>query len=139
MRIPNVRLHQVVAGLLFWDKRKQGFRGRALAQPVPELGLQMGDRLCPNPLLQDVGKFEALVPPCDVLFWRFGNATMTHHRNPIFCAATGVTIATLALDSLHTLHLGVYKDYCMAAIWALLLADIYGMKQPNRDVLVQLV
>ena len=52
-----------------------------------------------------------------LLFWRHADATLTHHRNPLFNASLGITPEdVLVPDWLHTLSLGVYKRI-IAFVW----------------------
>jgi hypothetical protein len=82
-------------GLLFFDKRKKGFHGRALRAPMPILGLLRGDRLEPSHLLRDVFVLEQLAPPFDLLFWRQGCETLAKHRCPIFQVLVVVVVVVV--------------------------------------------
>ena len=87
-----------------------------------------GDRLEPNSELPDVSFFESLDSfPTLVLFWRVSQETLTRHRNPIFCQALGIGISSLCIDTLHTLHLGVIKRFCMWGIWFFMEVDLFGV------------
>ena len=130
--------HQVVLGSLFYDKRKRGSKGRSLSRDIPALKLLQGDRLEPSKSLENVGHFEDLEPPCTVLFWRPGNQTLTLHRNPLFCKETSAGVGTLSLDTLHTLHLGVYQGFCQTVLWALIQADVWSVDWTTREELVAL-
>lgn len=138
VNIDSQRLHAIVLGSLFGDKRSGGGRGRCLNRAVEELGLLPGDRLEPSHLLGNVGLFESLPIPSQVLFWRPANMTVATHRNPIFSDVTGVTIKHLALDILHCLNLGVYKDFCTAAIWAFILGDVWQTRGRTQEELIRL-
>ena len=124
VEIIDARVQRIVVASLIFVKRKGGFRGRALERDVPELSLLRGDRLAPNHFLRDVGRFEELVPPFHALFWRHSNKTFCNQRNPLFSPSTNINVTTLALDVLHCLHLGVYKAYCTAVLWAVIMADV---------------
>ena len=137
VRIPDARTQTLVATDLFYDLRKGGFRGRALKSDLPELNLQIGDRLEPSAYLRDISKFEALAPPFLVLFWRQSAATFATHRNPLMSPTTGISIRTIALDTLHTNHLGVYKAFCCKALWSLIVADVWNTGATNRDHLIE--
>ena len=63
VRITDALTKATLIGLLFYDKRKDGFHGRALRAPIPALGLIRGGRLEPSHFLIDVSKLETLVPP----------------------------------------------------------------------------
>jgi hypothetical protein len=123
--IQTIAQRDLVAALLFYDKKVQGSRGRALKRHVPELLLLRGDRLEPCPGLPDVGAFESLGAPASVVFWRHSQETITKHRNPLFGAGAGITIATLRVDTLHCLYLGVFQAHCSAVVWALIDADAW--------------
>lgn len=122
--------HAKVARLLFYDKRKEGSRGRALRENVPELGLVAGDRLEPSVGLQDVAAFEAISSfPAVVLFWRQSAETLARHRNPIFDEALGLAPEkTLCIDILHALNLGVFSNFCHCALWALVNNGAWGRR-----------
>jgi hypothetical protein len=113
--------------LLHYDKRKEGSHGRALLENVPELGLLKGDRLEPCAQLPDVGKFGSLIAlPMMVLFWRPSFDTLCLHRCPLFDEGIGVTAASIALDVLHCLHMGVFKAWAKVVLWKLVLAGVWG-------------
>ena len=120
--------HLALMGILFDDKRPDGSRGRALRSDFPPLGLVAGDRLEPCSTLRDVGDFEKIdAYPAVVLFWRVYRQTAAHHRNPLFDKKIGITLNSFAIDTLHTLHLGVFKAFVSAAIWALVLNDVFDV------------
>ena len=108
-------------GLLVYDKRDTGSRGRALTRPVPELGLLKDDRLESGEDLHDVGMLESLIPtparPVRVIFWRPSSETLARHRNPIFDAALGITPRRcINGDTLHCIYLGVILVFCRHVI-----------------------
>ena len=81
-------MHSTVQGLLFFDKRPQGYQGRALRNGIPALGLEAGDRLEPNESLWDIGdQFDNLDIPAGqsvrILFWRKEKQTLCTHRSPL--------------------------------------------------------
>lgn len=115
-----------VAGLLFYDARIYGKRGRCLKEAVPALGLKRGDRVEPSAQLPDISGFEELQCPVTVLWWRSSEETATRHRNPMFEAGTGISVLTLAVDSLHCLALGVWQVVLSAIIEAIVAHDLYG-------------
>eukprot|EP00969_Alexandrium_andersonii_P246987 10915701-Alexandrium_andersonii.AAC.1 len=86
-----------------------------------DLGLRKGDRLEPNDDLPDIGLYESLDAfPRTVLFWRPSRETKVRHRNPLFDGPThadvlGISVLSLAIDTLHTLNLGVYQEFVKAA------------------------
>jgi hypothetical protein len=135
--LKDKRQHQIVLGALFYDKRKHGDHGRCLSRDIADLQLLQGDRLEPSALLPNIGDYERLTPPCRVLFWRRPNQTIATRRCPLFCPEAGLTIETLTVDPLHTLHLGVYKDFCQTVLWEMILADAWSTGASNQDTLCQ--
>ena len=135
--VPDMATKARIIGLLFYDKRRTGRRGRTLRADVPDLGLLGGDRLEPSSFLMDVSSFEELSPPFRVLFWRQDNEALCKHRCPLF-RVPGVSLQSLAPDTLHTLHLGVFKGFCATVLWAVILADALGTGAGNADVRLHL-
>jgi hypothetical protein len=132
--VADRRQQAVLSGLLFYDKRKGiGGRGRCLRSDYEPLHLLQGDRLEPCTEMQDTSVFESLVPPFRALFWRPANETLVRHRCPLFLVL-GATLLALSIDVLHTLHLGVYKAFCMAGIWACIRQDVWNINAPTMDV-----
>jgi hypothetical protein len=128
--------HTSVRAVLKFDQRKQGAHGRALQKDIPSLGLLAEDRLEPHPGMPDVADFDSLNSfPVRVLFWRVSEQTRTRHRNPLFWPQTGVTTDALAIDILHTLHLGVILYFSSEVVWALLLGNIFGIAGGADDIL----
>ena len=132
--------HGAILSRLRYDKRLQGgSKGRALTEAVPGLPLMAGDRLEPSHSLPDVGRFDTLSHadlPKRVCFWRVAEETVCHHRNPLFDEAIGITMASITVDVLHTLHLGVFLAFCKYLIWELLGA---GCWHPNQGTEVERV
>ena len=48
-------------------------------------------------------------------FWRVSNQSIATHRCSLISADIGVGIQSVALDVLHTMHLGVLAHYCLGA------------------------
>jgi hypothetical protein len=121
------RLLIVRAGLQYSKKSSDGPHGRALNRDIPELHLLRDDRLEPSPALPDVGAFESLALGTIVTFWRNADDTLTRHRNPLFCAETGLSPKrNMTVDSLHCLYLGVMNAYVKLAIWLFIDAGVLG-------------
>jgi hypothetical protein len=98
-----------------------------LARDVPEHGLLADDRLEPSSGCPDVGAFESLSVPVDVVFWRRDDDSITRHRNPIFREHLGITAeVSMTIDTLHALYLGVMLVWCRTVVWALLSSGVYG-------------
>lgn len=127
--------HLEVLGALDYDKRKSGGAGRCLLIDIPELQLEKGDRLEPHPGMPEVGMFEDVSTfPCRALFWRRANETRTRHRNPLFDAEIGLTLDSLQVDKLHTLHLGPAQTWACHAMWRLILNDAYGTRAKGEQL-----
>ena len=134
----RVDLHNL-AGSLHCDQRGQGNHGRTVSVAMPSLGLLEGDRLEPraNPL--DVGQLESMTKcPLWLTFWRQANETSARHRSPPFPRETHISPCSIALDSLHCSHLGVYKDCCMTALWECILADAWKLGTSTQDEVVHM-
>ena len=122
--------HARLKGLLAYDKRRQGSRGRALIQDVPSLHLWKGDRLEPCANLPDVGAFEELATfPVEIVWWRPAAETSARHRNPLLSASIGVSLRTIVVDLLHTMHLGVLHRYVRSALWHMIDAGVWRVPQ----------
>ena len=120
-------LERIVANLRY-DKREHGNHGRCLTAPIHKFGLRIGDRLEPTPTLQDVGALCAsTVLPIALVFWRTANERGVKHRVPLMKASLGVSMGTFAIDQLHVLNLGVFKDYVTFVFWALLTNNVFGL------------
>ena len=112
---------------LHYDRRKDGPRGRCLMKDIDGLGLKADDRLEPSQTLPDIAGFESAPVGTDLRFWRQKDDTIARHKNPYFLQRLGLSPAkTLCVDALHTLNLGVYKNWGKLAIWCLLLSGIYA-------------
>ena len=133
VEVPDETTKARLIGLLFFDKRKKGGQGRCMRQPWVELGLRQGDRLEPSIRTPDIGNLETKPTPCTLIFWRPANETLCKHRCPMFLV-TGVTLQSLALDSLHTLNLGTYKAYCCTGIWACISCDVWEDRASTVEV-----
>ena len=63
----NALQRDQILGVLAYDKRPTGARGRALTAAIPAMGLLVGDRLEPSAGLRDTGALELLVTfPADI-------------------------------------------------------------------------
>jgi hypothetical protein len=128
--IATVALQNKIKMVLDYDKRAAGSKGRALTVDIPELALCKGDRLEPGPSMLDVAGFEDHVVPFTCVFWRVSSQTMAKHRNPLFSTETGVSPASLGIDWLHALSLGVFQHYLAHLVWDLVLANAWSMAGP---------
>ena len=133
--IQTAAQHKRLIALLHFDKRPQGSRGRTLLRDFGELSLKAGDRLEPGLGLVDIGmQFDMQAEfPFLVTFWRTSEQSLCLRRCPLFDPRIGVTpCRSIALDLLHTLHLGVMKSFCAFAIWRILKSSIWGGVQPTE-------
>ena len=104
-----------IRACLDYDKRKEGFRGRALDRPLPDFGLHLGDRLEPSPAMPNIGagfdKHDTF--PVKLLFWRRKNETLSRHRNPLFEPETGINpYEVICIDGMHTNSEGTLQQFC---------------------------
>ena len=132
---PNIthRCDLLVRNTLYYDKRKQGSKGRALRRALIQFGLQKGDRLEPSRHMPDVAMYDDFDfenPsnfPLRVIFWRRGNETLTRKRCPLFSADLFTSPSTtVALDMLHGFYLGVLAKWLGFALWEISLEDVFG-------------
>lgn len=144
VRLGNAAEVKQLSAALRFDKRKEGAHGRALIRDLPGLGLAKGDRLEPSKELPDVCALETVsVFPIVVTFWRMSTESWTKHRNPLFCDdICGIGIETLAVDTLHTLNLGIYQKMVARVWWLLLTLDVFEVAnaaggRANMDETVQ--
>jgi hypothetical protein len=127
--------HGVVKARLHYNRKKGGGSGRCLFVDIAELGLDMNDRLEPHSGLPDVALFDSITEfPCRVLFWRSTFETRCRHRNPMFGADIGVTINTLMVDKLHTLHLGPAQFWASHCLWELIKTDAWDTRAVGKDL-----
>ena len=117
-----------VKAALYYDRRDAGSRGRALMYDLPDLELQRGDRLEPPQGLVGVGDFELAAEfPLPVVFWRRSAETGTRHRNPLLDPTLGISFLLFMVGTVHTLALGVYRNFVHHAFWACRGAPIYDV------------
>ena len=138
--IPDIQTYRSLRSKLYLDKRKSaGYSGRCLLKDgFPEFDLVRGDRLEPNADMIEYSVFDDYATNFPdgglrALFWRRSLETTTRHRNPIFNESIGVVSTLLSIDALHTLNLGVYKDYCMHVFWKLLQRNVFELPGSAED------
>jgi len=141
--VPDQRGIMDIRKELEWDKRQNGFRGRALMGDVPKYNLIKGDRLEPSKMLIDITDFDNIsVFPTILHFWRTTKETITLHRNPLFDdpdvdiegEELGINpYTTMTVDPLHDIHLGVLAKFIVWCLWTFLIADIYDVMKPTED------
>jgi len=125
--VSTAEMQESIKAVLVYDKRKapEASHGRAVSADI--YTLLKHDRLEPSPEVPDVSKFEEIPPPVLATFWRPSAATITHHRNPLWCEEIGLTPeATLTMDYLHVLALGICGNIGSAALIAMIEANVYG-------------
>ena len=93
-------------------------KGIIMQAALPLLGLLEGDRLDPSPECLIPLEFDKTPVPFLAVFWRTRYDCMNRklgsvvHRSPLFSAALGTSPArSLALDTMHTVHLGCMQRY----------------------------
>ena len=113
---------------LKFDKRKnRGYKGLALFADYPPLLLRAGDRVEPSKSVPDIGRLEHHETfPLVITFWRTSNQKHAIHRMPLFDDGLGISVDTIALDTLHTLHLGIMNRFVCFALWQLLLSSAWA-------------
>ena len=103
--------------------------GRVCSAPLAKFGLRKGDRLDPSPTVPDIMNIvDDPFPPggLKLTFWRRSEEGMVKHRSPLL-ARKVVSMADLAVDEMHTMHLGVFQAYICRTLWQVLLSDgFYG-------------
>ena len=100
--------------------------GVCLATPIPELGLLAGDRLEPTAGLHDVYDVVNLQTPATLLFWRHASVPTVHRRHPLLCDELGIGMDMFTIDTLHTLHLGVFQFWLARCLWLFISTDAYS-------------
>ena len=106
---------------------------------IDEFGLLAGDRLEPSDEIPDVGVgFDTLAPtdfPIVATFWRASAETVTRHRNPLMEVA-GMSLRTIMVDMLHTVHLGVLHRFIWFTAWAMFDQDSFQVGATRSDARV---
>eukprot|EP00959_Pyramimonas_sp_CCMP1952_P001304 26725-Pyramimonas_sp.AAC.1 len=115
--------------------QKIGGRLVVTGHTVNGVVLNVGDRLVPSSALLDIAAVETRELPRRVTLWR---ARLDHDgrvmdpvngRCPIFSRAIGTSpYHNLAVDSLHTIFLGVAMRWMSAALWRLALTNPWNVK-----------
>ena len=126
-RTLSLHARKYIATYLWYDKRSHGNKGRCLRVDLPAFNLLAGDRVEPCRSVRDVAAFETLAGDVTVLFWRISAQGRVRHRNPMLDALLGITLNCISIDSLHTLNLGVMKEFTMHALWELILSNTWGV------------
>ncbi|CAK0891196.1 unnamed protein product [Prorocentrum cordatum] len=123
---------------LKWSQPPKKIGGRLIFTDAVINGVRLGvgDRLAPSPELLDIAKLEELDVPTRVIFWR---ATLdgdsppkvmdpVSYRCPFFDRDLRTSPAmSLAVDSLHTISLGVGMRWLSAVMWRVLFRNPWRM------------
>lgn len=119
-------LTELLVALRF-DRRRAGSAGRALDRDLPSLGLRKHDRLEPSAGCPDTFALDARSDfPINLVFWRTSQEGMVRHRCPLFSRRSGISATAICVDELHTLHLGIFQDFVLAALWQIIEQDVFG-------------
>jgi hypothetical protein len=119
---------------LYFDRRQTGSHGRSLMIDLPELGLEKGDRLEPSESIPFPTQFDLTDQwPVVATFWRCAVETWVKHRNPLMDPTLGITLDIICVDNLHTMALGIYKNFVTFALWACIKADVYHVGAMYSD------
>ncbi len=130
------QMNQLI-GALRWQRalkgrNKSGIAGRLIAEQTVINGVTVypGDRLEPSDWVPDVGKVESMALPGWVTLWRLRTSfdhkpiDCVSHRCPLFSPKLFSSPAsTLAVDSLHTLALGIAVRFTSASLWRIILEN----------------
>ena len=126
--VNNPEEHSQILGLLKYDKRREGGRGRVLTGNIDAKGLRVQDRLTEEAGLGDIDAVDHLTSyPFNLIFWRRINETMSRNRNPLFCRPDiGLDPVTLlVIDQLHSMNLGILLVWCKYVLWQQLEAGLW--------------
>lgn len=115
----DVKRAAILAALQFGTK----LIGRGLVRDVVELGLEKGDRLEPGLDVYDVALFELTAMPFQCVFWRLQRDDRLLHGSLLW-TIPGATVACIAVDLLHSWHLGGLSDYIGAALWCVVQSGV---------------
>jgi hypothetical protein len=119
-----------------WHKPKKGVGGRVVFRDCSVGGtdLKAGDRIEPSLVVPDIGQVQNLDVPSTITLWR---ARTSHdgkiidsvsRRCPLFSSTLHCNpVSSLAIDSLHTVALGVCQRFVSACIWRVLLRNPWNI------------
>ena len=112
---------------LYYDRRKNGSRGRALRWDIAGTRLLADDRLEPSDHVSDVMEMDTRTTfPTTLTFWRPSAGHNVKHRNPLFDKELGIVPSSMLTDSLHALNLGAMKSFAADLFWRLLLSGVWS-------------
>ena len=113
---------------------KRPFAGRLVSASHPEYGLKLHDRLHPGGSVESLADYDEItVLPAKIYFWRYLGSHLTGVCPLIECPGLwpgiiGVTIASIQIDVLHTMDLGVTQKIIGFVLMLLISSplDLFG-------------
>eukprot|EP00969_Alexandrium_andersonii_P208772 9220568-Alexandrium_andersonii.AAC.1 len=132
---------QLLKGALAIDGRPRGFGGLAVMEPLPTLGLEVGDRVMEEGPVVDIHKFDDVRPPADLTFFRtHGSDGHFNFLSQLF-SVIGFSVSTLRLDVTHVLDLGILQWLIGSVFLALLVNNFLDSNMEHADarILVNLI
>ena len=125
---------RTVRSSMIFERRTGTPNGRVLTRDIEELGLAKGDRLEASLEFPDIHDFTPEQAPRRTIFWRSSMQTVCKFRNPLFDNSTGITVATLGVDWLHCLSLGVWQHLVGHLFWALIEANVFEINATSTNL-----
>ncbi len=128
------QLDKLVANLVY-DKsnHSKSSRGRKLVRDLPEWGLLKNDRLEPTIEVWDINDLKADNLPISLVFWRRVSEYLSRHRNPLFRDPYVASMEVIAVDEMHTMHLGLYNFYVAFVFHHLIAQDVFQVGGGSQE------
>ena len=131
IHIPTAELFRRFMGSLQYNRSKGEFsKGRMVTRHYELFGLRKNPhlRLEPSDHLFDIGDLDNFLSDFPhsgvrVTLWDPTKETGFHHRCPLISTSTGLNKATIAVDELHVLFLGLFPLFVAIALWRIILVD----------------
>ena len=99
-------LHRELCAALPCVARSRGSHDKAVVWAFDTVGLLPGGKLEPTGELRDISALGITTDfPGELLWWLPTPEARTKHRNPLLSEALGITVETIAVATLHTMHL----------------------------------
>ena len=118
----------LLARLKYAKHRLRG--GRLVSQNTPRWNLRANDTLEPTPELPDISKLEDVTRfPINLKFWRRPLGVLCKHRNPLL----EDRYERIAIDALHTLHLGVFQKFLAFFIRMCIACDVFWKRSASAS------
>ena len=140
----QAQLQELVSSIAHLKKNEKvlGFGICKESVVINGTALLYGDRLEPSPALLDVQQVRSVRLPVSLTFWRqrLGKHSKlpldpVNHRCQLFSEVLGTSpMRSLAIDELHTLHLGVVQRTASACIYRIVLANPWGFQGTTSSV-----